>query len=384
MAVDPDVVAATERWFLKRGLPHFIDGYSASRDIWTRAVPVLTALFLLELLLAFKAGWSWWLDALALAGAFAIAVGAWALANRARGRSLFARPVDIGPYEIAVFVVVPAIVPIVFGTQFAQAASLAVANVVLLALIYGVTSYGLVPMTRWGIGMLGKQIESVFSLFVRALPLLILVLALLLFTTEVWQTAAELNVIKITVVVVLFMAIGAAFALGRVPRQIGELSTFDSWSVAKDRCAGSPIAGVVDGLPEPSGDTPPLTRRQWNNVGLVVIVSEAVQVLLVTLLIFVFFVLFGVLTITQGVQYSWVGRSLEPLWNFKVHGDNYVLTEELLKVSIFLAAFSGLYFVVVLLTDATYREEFLERVVGEVREAFAVRAAYLEYLRSGE
>ena len=58
-----------------------------------------------------------------------------------------------------------------------------------------------------------------------------------------------------------------------------------------------------------------------------------------------------------------------------------MLTEELLKVAIFLAAFSGLYFIVVLLTDATYREEFLEEVVGEVREAFAVRAAYLEYLR---
>ena len=54
-----------------------------------------------------------------------------------------------------------------------------------------------------------------------------------------------------------------------------------------------------------------------------------------------------------------------------------VLTRELLHVSAFLAAFSGLYFTVVLLTDATYREEFLEEVLADVREAFAVRAVYL-------
>ena len=252
MSPDPDVVIATERWFLKRGLPHFIDDYSAAQDIWTRAVPALTGLFLLELLLASKAGWPWWLDVLALGGAFAIAIGAWALANRARGRPLFARPVDVGPYEVAVFVVVPAIMPILFGTQFKQAASFAVTNAVLLGLVYGATSYGLVPMTRWGIGMLGRQIESVFSLFVRALPLLILVLALLLFTTEVWQTAAELNNVKMTLVVLLFMAIGTGFAAVRVPRQIGELSTFESWDRAKERCAGSPMGDVVDELPEPS------------------------------------------------------------------------------------------------------------------------------------
>ena len=33
----------------------------------------------------------------------------------------------------------------------------------------------------------------------------------------------------------------------------------------------------------------------------------------------------------------------------------------------FLAAFSGLYFTVYVLTDATYRSEFFDEVVGEVR-----------------
>ena len=54
-----------------------------------------------------------------------------------------------------------------------------------------------------------------------------------------------------------------------------------------------------------------------------------------------------------------------------------MVTKELLKVSIFLAAFSGLYFTVVLVTDATYREEFFDEILAELRQSFAVRSVYL-------
>ena len=45
-------VAETERWFIHRGIPHFIDGYSASQDIFTRAAPLLTFIFLIEVFAA--------------------------------------------------------------------------------------------------------------------------------------------------------------------------------------------------------------------------------------------------------------------------------------------------------------------------------------------
>ena len=54
-----------------------------------------------------------------------------------------------------------------------------------------------------------------------------------------------------------------------------------------------------------------------------------------------------------------------------------VLTAELLQVAGFLTAFSGFYFTVYVLTDATYRKEFLDEVLVELRQAFAVRAVYL-------
>jgi hypothetical protein len=115
-------------------------------------------------------------------------------------------------------------------------------------------------------------------------------------------------------------------------------------------------------------------------VGLVVLVSEAVQVALVTILVFVFFVVFGMISLSQAVMRTWVGHDVDVVWRLRISGETFVLTSELLKVAVFLGAFSGLYFMVVLLTDATYREEFLEQVVSDVRDAFAVRAIYLAYL----
>jgi hypothetical protein len=53
-----------------------------------------------------------------------------------------------------------------------------------------------------------------------------------------------------------------------------------------------------------------------------------------------------------------------------------VITEPLMRVAGFLAAFTGMYFTVVLSTDSTYRDEVAQDVAPEIRQAFAVRAAY--------
>ena len=53
-----------------------------------------------------------------------------------------------------------------------------------------------------------------------------------------------------------------------------------------------------------------------------------------------------------------------------------MLTESLIRVSVFLGAFAGMYFTVVLSTDDTYRNEFADDVGPEIRQALADREAY--------
>ncbi len=382
MSIDPQDLQSTERWFEKRGIPHFIADYNATRDVWTRTLPALTLLFLVEVVNAPSKSFPLWLDGVAVVGGFAILLGAWAAANVVRRRPALSRPDDLGPYEIGVFVMGPALVPVVFGGQLGTAAGTAAINVGLLVLIYFGTSYGVVPLIRWGIGRLVRQLGSVANLLVRALPLLLLFVTFLFINTEVWQTASGLEWQAVALVAGLFVMIGTAFAVMRLPRQVGELSQFESWEKTEERVAGTPAEALALVVEEPVDGTPALSRRQWGNIGLVVLVSEGIQIVLVTLLIGVFFSLLGFLAIERPVVESWLGEAPDRLWTLHLWGQEMVLTRELLHVSEFLAAFSGLYFTVVLLTDATYREEFLEEVLADVREAFAVRAVYLASLGS--
>lgn len=384
-APDERVVRETERWFLKRGLPHFTADYNASQDIWTRALPALTLLFVLEVAgNAPSSDFPVWLNVLVVAAAFAALIAGWAIVNRMRGRPGLARPTDVGPFEIAFFVLVPALVPLAAGGQLGSAIVTAAANVVILGVVYLSTSYGLVPMTRWGFGRFTRQAGSVLNLLVRALPLLLLFVTFLFINTEVWQVASGLTWQALAVVIVLFVLVGTSFAVIRLPRQIGELARFESWDRAEQSLECTPLEAVLADVEEPAGGTPPLSNRQWGNVGLVVLVSEVIQIALVAALVFAFFIVFGTVAIERSVIEAWLGQDPARLATLDLWGQELVLTRELVHVAAFLAAFSGLYFTVVLLTDATYREEFLDDVLGEVRESFAARAVYLAYVERND
>ena len=93
--------------------------------------------------------------------------------------------------------------------------------------------------------------------------------------------------------------------------------------------------------------------------------------------VFVFFVVFGSITMKQRVANAWIGdagpvHNLEWLPNLSV---------ELLQVSLFLAAFAGLYFTVYAVTDEVYRVQFFSRVQRDLERAIAVRAAYVGWHR---
>lgn len=112
-------------------------------------------------------------------------------------------------------------------------------------------------------------------------------------------------------------------------------------------------------------------------MGLVVLFTQGLQIVFVSAMIGVFFVGFGVLTMSPATSATWVGGDVNLLAQRELWGRPVALTTELLQVAGFLTAFSGFYFTVYVLTDATYRKEFLDHVLAELRQAFVVRAVYL-------
>jgi hypothetical protein len=348
-----DQLAGYETRFRRAGLPLFVEGFSASTDVFNRAAPLLGVVLIGELLGAGQLDWTWWQNVLAVAGGLAILVAGLMALNVARGRPMRAFPERIGRTELAAFVLLPALLPLVFGGQVGSAAATIAANLALLLLIYAIFVYGLLAILRWVLARLAGQLASSLGLLAKAVPLLA-IFALLSFTTEeVWDIFSSLSAFAYAAVIGLFVLLGTAFLCVRVPREARRL----------EREAG--------------GEGPGLSRAQRINVGLVLFVSQAVQVLFVSLTIGAFFVVFGMLAIEEVVREEWLGRPGEQVLAISIGGDRFELTEQLLRVAGGLAAFSGFYFAVAMLTDSTYREEFLEELTGEMRASFRERAEYL-------
>ena len=271
---DSDTLSAVERWFRSRGIPHFIDHYSASRDVFTRVLAPLTAILVLELVTALDASWPWWLNLGVAAGGIAALLGVWAIVNVARKRPALARPDRVGPTELAIFVLLVPVLDLLAGGQRLTALNTLLVNLALLGLIYLGTSYALLPITRWAAGRLWRQLADVLGLLVRALPLLLLFVTFLFLTAEVWQVAASLDGPFLAVTTGLFVVVGIVFVVARIPLEVGALARFESWADVAVLVGDTPASALRPPADADPAQTPRLGRRQWGNVGLVVLFTQ--------------------------------------------------------------------------------------------------------------
>jgi hypothetical protein len=346
-------LSAYEHRFRRAGLPLLIEDYSAATNVFNRAVPLLVLVFFGEMLGATSLDWSFAANVGAALGGLAILLCAGVVVNRIRGRPAFAVPDDVGRVELGAFVLLPALLPLAFGGQWRSALVTAAANAALLALIYVVVGYGLVSIVRWALARLLTQLISSLALLTRAIPLLMIFSVVLFLTTEMWQVFSQASVASLVILAMLLITLGTSFLVARLPGEVRSL----------EREAG--------------GAAPELDRRQRLNVGLVLFVSQSLQVLLVSLAVGVFFVVLGTLLIDAGVLESWIGSGGRVLVTIDAFGHEGVVTEELLRVSGAIAAFTGLYFAISMLTDEVYRREFLDGLTAEMQDTFEARADYL-------
>lgn len=365
-----------ERWFIRRGVPHFIEPYAAGSAIWTRAVPVLAVAYLLGGFHGLDlSGWSWQQNVLAAVVVVVVLLAALVATNRFRGRPALSRPSRLGTPELFVFLVGPSVPSAVFG-QWGDVANALVEGLAVLALIYIVTSYGLIPIVGWAASQLLDQVGAVGRMLTRALPLLLLFTTFLYINAEVWQVAGTLEGPAFAIVLGLFFVLGSAFVLSRVPAEIRAASDFDHWEEVRALVVGTPAEGLtLPGAGDPAET--PLSVRQRVNIGLVTLFSQAILITFVAVALFAFFVVFGVLAISADTVAGWTGlTSVDVLAELQLGSRPLVVTEQHLRVAAFLGAFSGMYFTVVLGTDSTYRDEFARDTRPEIRQALAVRLAY--------
>jgi len=242
----------------------------------------------------------------------------------------------------------------VFGAQLGTAALTAVLNLVLVGLAWLTIGVGLFSIVRWAGARLFAQLAASLTLLVRALPLILFFGLITFFTAEMWQLFATVPTGRYVAAVVLFFVIGLVFLSVRLP---------DGVRAVEDSVD---LAGV------------PLRKAQRLNLSLVILTSQSLQILLVAVLVWLFFTVFGALLVDVSVVEAWTGGPADDLFHLGVLGDRVVVTAELLRSSLGIAAFAGLYYTVAMLVDATYRDEFVAELTDQMRSTFAIRTEYLQ------
>lgn len=86
------------------------------------------------------------------------------------------------------------------------------------------------------------------------------------------------------------------------------------------------------------------------------------------------------MTVSPAVINTWLGHAPHYIFNTKIFDISIRLPRELLRVSTAIAALGGLYYSIAVLTDSTYRQEFLSELTGEMDTTFQQRREYLRLL----
>ena len=166
----------------------------------------------------------------------------------------------------------------------------------------------------------------------------------------------------------------ALFLLSTLSAELRAAVPLSGTAAPADLPAEHPFRRLVSGTGRPDEPSPPLTRLERANMVFVLMATQALQALVFGMLVFLLFTIFGDLAVPREAIKAWTNRDPLPGTLF---GVQIPVTNELLQVSMFIAAFSTLYFVVTTVTDAGHRKAFLEPVLEHLRVSIAARALYL-------
>ncbi len=314
-----------EAWFRSRGLPFVVRGSARGRALIPRTVPTLVFLavyILLDIVVGpvlsepassvddegvrftdFAADERvltlllYLVVLLLLAAVYlGLPIVAAKLTRRAfRGRSAAVQLVAGGVVAALVVTLVPAALTAAGQASYWPGFVTAIVGVSALLLL---TRLGVGAILIWAIRKAAQQISSIGTMASRVLPLLLLVVMFAFFTAELWQAADALGRQRLWTVVGFLAALAVGF-----------MATSFSDEIPAMRAASRARANLLARVQEtPLGGTTVVVRHtrlslsERVNVVLVLFLAQAVQVVAFVVVVFLFFILFGILMITPGVQ----------------------------------------------------------------------------------
>ena len=382
-AEEGDLRAKAEVWLTRQGLPHLIQNYSATQDIFTRMMPFLIIVFFAEVGFGFGSRFSGWLQAEIIGLFLLVSIVSGLALNLIQKRRILSLPKRVGALEIGTFILVPAALSMISASRpLFTFVAVIILNVILVAGGYLLTSYAVVPMLRWTLEFMWEQARDMIRLIARSLPMSLLFAGFFFLNTEMWQVASDYTPLFYAISVGMIVLSGLLFIFNRIPDEVLSLERFHSWEEVRDIVSktDSPLADVE--LDEETAKEEfagaPLSRGATSNIELLLLLSQVVRFLMAGLAIGSFFFVLGIFSIRRFVIERWLREDhINEIWTGNILGGEIMLTWQLLAVSGFIASFASLQFVVTTMVDKEYREHFFADMVERLREVLAVRRQYL-------
>jgi hypothetical protein len=243
---------------------------------------------------------------------------------------------------------------------------------------YASTALHARPILGFALSRTLGSLRFVAPMASRALPLLLVFVTFLFVNAEAWEMTTNLPFGLLWVTVLLMFGLAVLFLLTRLPEEVDRVDDEVDDAFLVRACAGTPLEAAsremaADPGIDPQDHAQVTGFERWNLI-LVLLVIQTVQVLLLSITVFAFFMLFGSLVMEPETQASWIGKDVSDLRNAPLISS---VSVSLMKVSLFLASFSGFYFTVSAVTDETYRRQFFSVVESQLERAVGMRAVYL-------
>ncbi len=226
-------------------------------------------------------------------------------------------------------------------------------------------------IVAWALRRAFSSLGLLLPLATRALPMLLLFVTFLFINADLWQVAARLQGGVLWTAILFFIAAALGFLVPRLAQEMDQVGAMDGDTL----CAateGTPLEESARRMCEDDVDLSvgaDVTGLQKVNLVTVLVVAQAVQVVLLSLAVFVFFIVFGLVAIKETVIHDWVGEVTYP-------SGPEIVSLQLIRVATFLAGFSGFYFTVIAITDELYRKEFFSVILAELQRAVGARVVY--------
>jgi MFS family permease len=384
---DPDSDRARlEAALRRRGLPLVVRRDRRGSAILRRATPALAFLLVNDPLSTILAreltvteteltrrlnntAWVFVLLAITLAALVVPIVAGWGASRWMRSMGRTGRLVLACTLLVLVLLVLP-VVEWAIGWRSPLWLNLTINGGLTLFVLVGVFA-GAGSILAWATRLAFTQLGKVGAMATQALPLLVLVVLFAFFSTEMWEIADALPRPQLWLVVASLSALSVLFMIATLREELGRMVD----EASEGSLPGLP-AKLADLAVEDGPDEVKLHRRERVNLMLVLFLAQALQIALLAVLVFCLFIGLGALAVSPSVVVSWIGEEAYEQAG-TLFGVQLPVPNALVQLSIFLAAFSGLYFTASAATDPLYRKSFFEPLVADVRVSLAVRHAYL-------